>query len=43
MQKCNYLYRSETDIYRNQPGRIEDYEPGRSSLVQQQNAKQVNI
>lgn len=35
------LRRNDSDTYRNQPGRIEDYEPGRSSIAQQQPVKQV--
>lgn len=29
-----------TEIYKNQPGRIEDYEPGRSSIAEKE-AKEV--
>lgn len=31
-----------SEIYKNQPGRIEDYEPGRSSIAEKE-AKEVRI
>lgn len=40
-----YLFRNgplkySSDVYKNQPGRIEDYEPGRSSIADKE-AKEV--
>jgi len=36
----NGALRYSTEIYRNQPGRIEDYEPGHSSIADKE-AKEV--
>lgn len=36
----NGALKYSTDIYKNQPGRIEDYEPGRSSIAEKE-AKEV--
>lgn len=38
----NGALKYSTEIYKNQPGRIEDYEPGRSSIAEKE-AKEVRL
>lgn len=38
----NGALKYSTEIYKNQPGRIEDYEPGRSSIAEKE-AKEVHF
>lgn len=37
-----YCFRQTEDVYRNQPGRIENYIPGHSSISEKE-AKEVNF
>ncbi|XP_078046707.1 cbl-associated protein isoform X3 [Augochlora pura] len=42
MPRKNGTLKYSTDIYKNQPGRIEDYEPGRSSIAEKEAKEWLN-